>query len=66
MREKLEQVLRAIEEQDAQLKAAYERLDPGDIVSVSHAALVRLDELCTPQARTFHAPVAPPWTALRG
>jgi hypothetical protein len=65
MRERLEQVRRAIATQDQQLIAAYAQLSHRDEVAVLPAALQRFEMLCTPPARL---PVAPPpteWNALR-
>ena len=66
MRERLERILRDIAEQDGQLRAAQARLDPADTLTIPHAALHRLEELCTPRSRPHREPAMAPWTALRG
>jgi hypothetical protein len=65
MKERLERLRRAIEEQDAQLAAAHGQLGPRDVVTLPPEVRERFEQLCTPPAPRPAAPAPTEWNALR-
>ena len=65
MRERLEEIRRAIAIQDQQLIAACAQLGPRDVVTLGSAAQQRFELLCTPPASRPAACPSTEWNALR-
>ena len=65
MRERLEQIRRAIARQDQQLVTAHAQLGPRDVVTLPAAVLQSLALLCAPPDRQAGASPPTEWNALR-